>query len=134
MFKKNKFMNENTSTLSENITIISSGTEITCTLFKSVGKVIIDGRIIGDVEIDGDVEIEVNGYIEGNIKAKHIVCSGDVTGNIKSDEITHLCQTANVYGDIASTSIRIDEGAVFCGNCKTEAKFFKEKETQEIKS
>lgn len=127
MFKKNKYnQNDIGSNSSDKSTVIAAGTDINCSLFKAVGNVIIDGRIIGDVEIDGDLIIETNGYIEGNIISKHIICSGDVTGNIKSDEITHLRETANVYGDITSTSLKIEEGAVFCGNCKTEARFFKE--------
>jgi cytoskeletal protein CcmA (bactofilin family) len=140
MLKNNKFVNNllsnstKESTTGTNITstIISSGTEITCSLFKGVGSVIIDGKIMGDIEIDGDVIIEVNGYIEGNLKANHIICSGDITGNVTCKEVTHLRETANVYGDIVSTAIKIDEGAVFCGNCKTEAKFYQEKPIEAI--
>lgn len=140
MLKNNKFVTnmlastkDSNTSANVNSTIISSGTEISCSLFKSVGSVIIDGRILGDVEIDGDVIIEVNGYIEGNLTANHIICSGDITGNVKCQEVTHLRETANVYGDIAATAIKIDEGAVFCGNCRTEAKFFQEKISDDTK-
>jgi cytoskeletal protein CcmA (bactofilin family) len=135
---KNKFVNnmisnskEISTTVTPNSTIISSGTEITCALFKAIGSVIVDGRILGSVEIDGDIIIEVNGYIEGDLTANHIVCSGDITGNVTCKEVTHLRETANVYGDITSTAIKIDEGAVFCGNCKTQAKFFQEKSIED---
>ena len=62
------------------------------------------------------------------VSANHITCSGDVKGNIFCKEVTHLLQTANVYGDIISTAIKIEEGAVFCGNCKTEARFYADDE------
>ena len=79
----------------------------------------VDGTIIGEVEIDGVLNLGPKGYIEGNIKAHSVRIAGRVKGNIFCHHTAHLASTAQVLGDILTSSLVVDNGAALHGRCQT---------------
>ncbi|MCL2048981.1 MAG: polymer-forming cytoskeletal protein [Defluviitaleaceae bacterium] len=79
----------------------------------------IDGVVKGDIEIEGLINISETGRVDGNIHAGSARVAGRIFGNIHCRNTLHLASTADVTGDVLTSTIIVDEGAVFRGCCKT---------------
>lgn len=97
-------------------TIIGRGAECNGD-FNAEGSIRVDGVVEGDVTVTGTLIVGVAGCINGDINAKVIIVGGEVIGNLNAPEKIELTSTARVLGDIVTTTIIIDERAVFQGNC-----------------
>lgn len=84
---------------------------------KVTGLVRIDGRFKGLLIIDGKVLIGRSGVVDTDIKAKIIVCGGEINGNIFASERVVLLSTCKMNGDIVTPKIIMEEGVVFNGKC-----------------
>ena len=100
-------------------TFIGQGATFRAQRLSGSESVRIDGYFIGDVHLEGALQIGEPGYIEGNIQVSYALIAGEVKGNIMCRATIHLSSTARVHGDISTGRIIIDDGAVFCGYCKT---------------
>ena len=96
-------------------TIIGKGMRIEANLLSGSGIVKIEGEYYGEVYIDGELILEKSGCINGNIKVKIAYISGSITGNIKCSDLLHITSTGKITGDIESSAILMDEGAIFIG-------------------
>jgi len=85
-------------------------------------------KCTGELQVDGPVTIEgevlnvvstgdllVFGKVLGYADGKNVHVSGEVKGNIASENVVHLRGTAKVTGDIKCRSLVIEEGAIFSG-------------------
>ncbi len=95
----------------------------------TIGKAMkISGQIYGkeDLYVDGDVEgtIELqehrlivgpNGKVCSNIKARDVVISGNVRGNVDASDKLEVRKDAGLAGDIKSARIVIEDGAYLKG-------------------
>lgn len=96
------------------------------------GKVItrssvrIDGTVVGGVVADGTVVLSETGQIQGNVMAENIIVSGVVDGNMEIRDKVNIEPTGEVYGDITTAKILIDEESVFQGKCNMN----RDKETE----
>ena len=97
-------------------TFIGADTKVEGTLITR-SSVRIDGEIVGGVVADGTVVLSQSGQIQGNIIADNIVIAGVVDGNINVKDKTNIEPTGEVYGDINTARILIDEQSVFQGKC-----------------
>ncbi len=97
-------------------TFIGADTKVEGTLITR-SSVRIDGEIVGGVVADGTVVLSQSGQIQGNVIAENIVVAGVVDGNINVKDKTNIEPTGEVYGDINTTRILIDEESVFQGKC-----------------
>ena len=79
----------------------------------------IDGTVIGDIHIDGVLNLSDSGRVEGNISAGSTRIAGRVSGNVHCRNALHLASTADVTGDILTTTLIVDDGAIFLGRCQT---------------
>ncbi len=120
-------------------TFIGSDTKLEGTLITH-SSVRIDGKIVGGVVADGTVVLSQDGEIQGNVIAENIVVAGVVDGNLNISDKTNIEPTGEVYGDINTARILIDEQSVFQGKCnmnidrgKSKRGRFKLKETPEAK-
>ena len=108
MNKKNKKLFDTIETL------IGTGTtfrgEISAT--KSLR---IDGTLIGSIKEATNVIVGENAQVKGNICANYVVVDGVVEGNITATESIELLTKSKVTGDITTTVLSINEGAVFKG-------------------
>lgn len=97
-------------------TIVGSDTVVEGTIITK-SSVRIDGTLIGGVSAEGVVILSKNGKIKGNIMAENIVVAGVIEGNMQIREKVNVEPTGEIYGDITTKSLLIDEESVFQGNC-----------------
>jgi cytoskeletal protein CcmA (bactofilin family) len=97
-------------------TILGKGSSITGDL-RINGFVRLDGDIDGNLETDGNVIIGDNARIRGDVKAKSVIISGIVIGNIIAQEGFMILSEAAVLGDVISRKVQIDDKATFNGRC-----------------
>jgi len=95
-----------------------------------IGKsVVVKGQVFGreDVYVDGEVEgtIELlehrftvgpHGKVNAGIKAREVVISGTVHGNIEATDKIDIRKDAKLVGDIKTARIVIEDGAYFKGS------------------
>ena len=85
--------------------------------FTSSGTVRVDGTLNGDLTVSETIILGATGVINGDITCKVAIIGGENNGSINAPEKTELTSTARVLGDITTTTIVIDEHAVFQGSC-----------------
>lgn len=94
-------------------------------------------RIEGTLEVEGDVKLEgefrgkiigtatvtvgEKANLQANLSAPTIIVQGLVRGEIHAQDRLELARSARVNGVLRSPRIRIDEGAVFEGECRMSA-------------
>lgn len=118
MFKgKENSMRENGNNYeSGGLNTIVSGTVISGNVHTS-GSIRFDGALKGKLECRGKVVVGTSGVIEGDIICVNADISGKVHGNIKTEELVSLKAGSEVLGDITTTKLSIEPGAVFTGRC-----------------
>lgn len=80
--------------------LIAAGAEL-CGDLRFQGAVQVDGRVSGNlVATDGMVRVSVEGQVEGEIRAPHIVVDGEVIGDIYASEHLELGIRARVRGNL----------------------------------
>lgn len=97
-------------------TIVGSDTVVEGTIITK-SSVRIDGTLVGGVSAEGVVILSKNGKIRGNIMAENIIVAGVVEGNMQIREKTNVEPTGEIYGDITTKKLLIDEESIFQGNC-----------------
>ena len=103
------------------INIIGKGTKIVGDI-TSVGDVRIDGLLTGNIVISGKLVLGPNGVVEGNITSVNAEFEGEVKGTVNISETLSLKSTAKINGDIITTKLMIEPGALFTGSCNMGAK------------
>lgn len=85
---------------------------------KFAGELTFDGKLEGEINGDGVLHLGEKGAVTGNISAQSVVVRGKVNGNITAKEKIDIKSKAEVFGDIRSAKLVIEEGVTFVG--KTE--------------
>ncbi len=86
------------------------------TTFKAMMRV--DGYLKGKIHSDeGTLVVGVDGKVEANISVGSAIINGKVNGDIVASKKVELGKTAHVVGNIQTPRLKIDDGAVFEGNC-----------------
>lgn len=101
------------------INLISAGTSVNGDIDSNSGFR-IDGQLKGKMNIKGKVVIGASGMITGDIFCQNLEVSGEVSGNIQAGELVSLKATAKVNGEIITSKLAIEPGAVFSGNCRMD--------------
>jgi cytoskeletal protein CcmA (bactofilin family) len=99
------------------INLISNGTDITGDI-NSNGDIRIDGSLKGNLSTKGKVVIGPTGKVNGEIICKNSEISGIIEGKITVAQLLSLKASSKIIGDIATSKLSIEPGAVFSGNCK----------------
>lgn len=111
-------------------TTLGEDTEFSGTL--KFGKTLkILGKFEGDLASEGSLIVGRTGEVKAEIKVGSVVVEGHVTGNITATELVDLRSTAELYGDIKSAKIKIEEGVVFVGKSDVRPK---DKAAPEVKA
>jgi cytoskeletal protein CcmA (bactofilin family) len=77
----------------------------------------IDGEVIGSIELDGkNLTIGPNGRVEADVLAQSVTISGQLQGNVRASDSIELRKTGTFLGDMVTSRIIIEEGAVFRGS------------------
>ena len=99
------------------INLISNGTDITGDV-KSNGDIRIDGSLTGNLNTKGKVVIGTTGKVKGEVICKNSEVAGILEGKIIVGQLLNLKASSKIYGDIATSKLSIEPGAVFSGTCK----------------
>jgi cytoskeletal protein CcmA (bactofilin family) len=99
------------------INLISNGTEITGDI-KSNGDIRIDGALTGNLNTKGKVVIGTTGKVKGEVICKNSEVAGIIEGKISVGQLLNLKSSSKIHGDISTSKLSIEPGAVFSGNCK----------------
>ena len=95
-------------------TLIGNGTTFKGDIV--VGKSLrVDGVLIGNIKEATNVIIGETAKVTGNINANYVVIDGIVEGNITATECIELLNKSKVTGDLTTTILSINEGAIFKG-------------------
>jgi cytoskeletal protein CcmA (bactofilin family) len=99
------------------INLISIGTDITGDV-KSNGDIRIDGSLSGNLNTKGKVVVGATGKVKGEVICKNSEVAGIIEGKITVGQLLNLKASSKIYGDIVTSKLSIEPGAVFSGNCK----------------
>ena len=102
------------STTSGSKNVLSSDVEIKGNL-KFAGELTFDGKLEGEIQTDGVLNLGESAVVTGNINVQSVVVRGKVTGNINAKEKIEIKSKAELFGDIRSTKLVVEEGVTFVG-------------------
>jgi cytoskeletal protein CcmA (bactofilin family) len=85
---------------------------------KFAGELTLEGKLEGEVNSDGTLIIGETGTVNGNVSAGTVSVRGKINGNITARDKIEIKSKAEVFGDIRSAKLAIEEGVTFVG--KTE--------------
>jgi cytoskeletal protein CcmA (bactofilin family) len=97
--------------------VLNSDVEIHGTL-KFAGELTFEGKVEGDIVSEGTLQMGEGAVVNGNINVASVVVRGKVTGNITAKDRIELKAKTELFGDIKSSKLVIEEGVTFVG--KTE--------------
>ncbi len=82
----------------------------------SAGEIQFDGSLEGDIKA-GSLIVGDKASVKGEIICESIVVRGAVDGAIRAKSVS-LASTARIQGDILHSSLSVETGAHFEGNCR----------------
>jgi cytoskeletal protein CcmA (bactofilin family) len=97
--------------------VLTSEVEIKGNL-KFSGELTFEGKLDGEINSDGTLHLGDSAIVNGNINAGTVIVRGKITGNITAKDKIDIKSKAELFGDIRSTKLTIEEGVTFVG--KTE--------------
>ena len=97
--------------------ILNSDVEIKGSL-KFNGELTFDGKLDGDIASEGTLNLGDHAIIKGNLNVNSVVLRGKVNGNVTAKERIEIKAGTELFGDIRSARLAIEEGVTFVG--KTE--------------
>lgn len=112
---KNITQPKSVMTDTSNKNLLSNDVEIKGSI-KFVNEFTFDGKLEGEISsTDGVLTVGENGDVRGEVKAKSVIVSGKVHGNITVQERCELRSRSQLIGDLKATRLIIEEGATFVG-------------------
>lgn len=81
----------------------------------------IDGKVEGPVSIRGHrLTVGRSGQLTSEVSARELIVFGKVTGNINANDRVEIKKDGAVIGDIQTTRISIEDGAIFKGRIEID--------------
>ncbi len=80
-------------------------------------SVLIEGSFKGEIHSGGSLVIGESAVVEARITTLNITIKGVVKGTIEASERVCIQGNGQVYGDITTASLQMDESVVFQGSC-----------------
>lgn len=118
-----------------NVCIIHADTIITGSV-KTACNIRVDGAIHGNIIADKKIIINEQALIHGNVIGGSVEVKGKVKGDISSGTFLHLHQKAWVQGNLYTSKLIIDEGAMLNGGInsgKFNSSILKMEENKQIR-
>lgn len=81
------------------------------------GRVRIDGHFEGEVTSEGTLVIGPEAQVKADINIGHVIIYGEVEGDISANACVELRASAKVKGQLLTSAIVAEQGAVFNGTC-----------------
>lgn len=101
----------------ERLNRLVEGTKIVGDIF-SESNLRIDGEVQGNISTAAKVVIGENGILKGNLSCQEADIEGKVEGKLSIESLLVLRETSKIVGDIHTSKLHVEEGAVFLGACK----------------
>jgi cytoskeletal protein CcmA (bactofilin family) len=98
------------------INLIGTGTMIDGNIVSN-GDIRIDGSLKGNLSTKGKVIVGDTGKINGEVNCKNFEVEGSVEGKVVVAELLSLRSRSKILGDITTSKLAIEPGAVFTGKC-----------------
>jgi len=93
---------------------LNSDVEIKGTL-KFSGELTFDGKLEGDINTDGTLNLSDDAVVKGNLNVNSVVLRGKINGNVTAKERIEIKAKTELFGDIRSPKLVIEEGVTFVG-------------------
>ena len=116
------------SALQNAISRICQGTEIVGNVI-TPGDIRIDGLLDGNINTQGRIVIGATGKIFGKIICRNIDIWGGFEGKLSVGETLLLKESGTITGEIATTKLIVEPGAIFNGSCTMTKEKEEEKKT-----
>jgi cytoskeletal protein CcmA (bactofilin family) len=114
-------------------TFIASGAIFEGTLTLK-GNFRIDTEFRGELETDGTIIVGPQGTVVGNIRAREVVISGAVVGNVTAPRQLIVEATGKLHGDIETACLEIQKHAFFKGETSmTQPQVYRRPEVSETR-
>jgi cytoskeletal protein CcmA (bactofilin family) len=97
--------------------VLNSDVEIKGNL-RFAGELTLEGKLEGEINSDGTLQLGDTAVVNGNINVGSVVVRGKITGNVAAKDKIEIKTKAELFGDIRSSKLVIEEGVTFVG--KTE--------------
>lgn len=94
---------------------------------KSEGSIRIDGVLNGSITTKGKLVVGKTGIITGDVSCQNASIEGTVEGKMEVLELLDLKATAKIEGDIYTSKLVVEPGAVFNGACRMDSNASKAK-------
>jgi cytoskeletal protein CcmA (bactofilin family) len=75
----------------------------------------IDGRFDGQISSENTLIVGESGVVKAEIRSEVVIVSGEVHGEVYARSQITLHKTANVFGNLHTKSLMIEDGAQFNG-------------------
>ena len=98
------------------LSLIGTGTVVEGKI-TTEGSIRIDGTMVGDVLARANAAIGPTGLLKGTLSARNVSLAGKVKGTVMATEKLILESKSVLQGDIKSSKLVVDEGALFDGQC-----------------
>jgi cytoskeletal protein CcmA (bactofilin family) len=85
---------------------------------KFAGELTFEGKLDGEIQTEGTLNLGDTAVVTGNITAATVIVRGKINGNINAKDKIDIKAKAELFGDIRSSKLVIEEGVTFVG--KTE--------------
>jgi cytoskeletal protein CcmA (bactofilin family) len=85
---------------------------------KFTGELTFEGKLEGEINSDGTLHLGDAAVVNGNINAGSVVVRGKINGNIIAKDKIEIKSKTELFGDVRSSKLVIEEGVTFVG--KTE--------------
>lgn len=77
----------------------------------------VDGDVEGTIESqENKVTVGPNGRVQAGIRAREVIILGQVQGNVETSDKVDIRKDAKLVGDITTSRISIEDGALFKGS------------------
>jgi cytoskeletal protein CcmA (bactofilin family) len=77
----------------------------------------VHGSLTGEVNTEGELIVGEGGVVEGQLRVGQIIISGLVKGSINAAAKVQITSTGKVYADVETSSLIVEDGALFEGKC-----------------
>ncbi|WP_430812726.1 MULTISPECIES: bactofilin family protein [unclassified Carboxylicivirga] len=101
--------------------MIGPGTKIKGDI-ETNGDIKIDGSIDGNIISKGKVLVGQNGIVTGEVKCTNCDIYGSFDGKLTVTELLSLKASSKLHGDVKTSKLSIEPGAVFTGTCNMDDK------------
>jgi cytoskeletal protein CcmA (bactofilin family) len=77
----------------------------------------VEGQFEGTIDVaENTVTVGAQGQVKSEIRARHVIVHGSVSGKIAAREKIDIRRTGNVTGDLVASGVAIEDGAYFKGS------------------